>query len=138
MIKFLSFALIIVGIASCTSKQASPDAISRAQSIIPKPVSISVGSNSIRWEEPIAIIAQTEEEKKVAQFVLEFFQMKKIEASIVTESDKDNPISLIITDTPDLGKEGYSLISGEEGVIIKANTSAGLFYGVQSFLQMMT
>ncbi len=37
----------------------------------------------------------------------------------------------------DLGTEGYELISGDEGVTIRALSPNGLFYGVQTFLQMI-
>jgi len=138
MNKFLSLLLIFIGFTSCTTKRAGPDLTNRAQSIIPKPVSVSIGTNFIHWDSSIAIIAKTEEEKKAAQFILEFFQMKNIEASIVSEFENKNSISLVITNMPDLGNEGYSLVSNDEGVVIKANSGAGLFYGVQSFLQMIT
>jgi len=36
-----------------------------------------------------------------------------------------------------IGNEGYYLTSNAQGVVLKANTSAGLFYGVQTLLQLM-
>jgi hexosaminidase len=36
-----------------------------------------------------------------------------------------------------IGKEGYSLIASPTGIIISANTKAGLFYGMQTFLQLL-
>jgi len=38
---------------------------------------------------------------------------------------------------PALGTEGYSLIVTPQGVTIRGATSAGLFYGAQSFLQLL-
>jgi len=35
-----------------------------------------------------------------------------------------------------LGKEGYSLVSSAKGVIITANTTSGLFYGIQTLFQL--
>ncbi len=48
-------------------------------------------------------------------------------------------IHLVLNATPDvkLGKEGYSLVSTPERVTIQANQAAGLFYGVQSLLQLL-
>ncbi|WP_448702284.1 beta-N-acetylhexosaminidase [Mucilaginibacter sp. AW1-3] len=40
------------------------------------------------------------------------------------------------TDTV-IGNEGYYLTSNTQGIMLKANTSAGLFYGVQTLLQLM-
>lgn len=36
-----------------------------------------------------------------------------------------------------LGSEGYKLTSSNSGLVIQANTQAGLFYGIQSFLQII-
>jgi len=36
-----------------------------------------------------------------------------------------------------LGKEGYHLWVGKKGIIIKANEPAGLFYGVQTLIQLL-
>lgn len=48
-------------------------------------------------------------------------------------------IKLIINDTEDatLGTEGYHLNVTPKQVIIRANQPAGLFYGVQSFIQLL-
>jgi hypothetical protein len=37
----------------------------------------------------------------------------------------------------DLGNEGYSISSSSDGVIVNAHSSAGLFYGVQTLLQLI-
>jgi hexosaminidase len=36
-----------------------------------------------------------------------------------------------------IGKEGYTLVSSPKGVIISANSPAGLFYGMQTLLQLL-
>jgi len=48
-------------------------------------------------------------------------------------------IQLNLNSTPDqkLGKEGYTLISTTKGVVISANQPAGLFYGMQTLLQLL-
>lgn len=38
--------------------------------------------------------------------------------------------------TPDLGKEGYLLNITPQSIVIRANTAAGLFYGIQSLRQL--
>ena len=38
---------------------------------------------------------------------------------------------------PTLGKEGYTLVSSANGVVITANEPAGLFYGMQTLLQIL-
>jgi hexosaminidase len=46
-------------------------------------------------------------------------------------------LELLVSPEPALGKEGYRLQSGPNGVLIQANEVAGLFYGVQTFRQLL-
>src|SRR4030095_8406650 len=46
-------------------------------------------------------------------------------------------ISLNKTPDPELGNEGYQLLVTPKKVTINANQPAGIFYGVQSFLQLL-
>lgn len=46
-------------------------------------------------------------------------------------------VRLELTGDRDLGAEGYRLSVGKKGVLITAASPAGLFYGVQSFLQLL-
>ncbi|GAB3893272.1 beta-N-acetylhexosaminidase [Spirosoma agri] len=41
------------------------------------------------------------------------------------------------TPNPKLGKEGYTLDASSKGVVITANEPAGLFYGMQSLIQLL-
>lgn len=43
-----------------------------------------------------------------------------------------NPI-----ENPTIGKEGYQLAINTKGIVIKANQAAGLFYGVQTLMQLL-
>ncbi|MBO9635930.1 MAG: family 20 glycosylhydrolase [Chitinophagaceae bacterium] len=59
-------------------------------------------------------------------------------ANGLTKTIKANLISLELNNKEDaaLGKEGYSLQVNNKGVFIKANQPAGLFYGIQTLLQL--
>ena len=48
-------------------------------------------------------------------------------------------IKLALNSKPDtlIGKEGYRLRVGKKGIIINANDAAGLFYGVQTLVQLL-
>lgn len=46
-------------------------------------------------------------------------------------------INLNKTPDPEIGNEGYKLIVSSKQVTISANQSAGIFYGIQSFLQLL-
>ncbi|MBL7851689.1 MAG: beta-N-acetylhexosaminidase [Cyclobacteriaceae bacterium] len=49
----------------------------------------------------------------------------------------DNAIILLLEEHPDWGDEGYALTVDEDRVRISANHPAGLFYGVQTLLQIL-
>ena len=59
----------------------------------------------------------------------------KISASQASKSR----IQLNLNAAPDqkLGKEGYTLVSNSKGIVITANQPAGLFYGIQTLLQLL-
>lgn len=59
--------------------------------------------------------------------------------SLKTRMDKTGSIRLNLNASPDpqLGNEGYTLESGPRIVIITANQPAGLFYGIQTLLQLL-
>lgn len=52
---------------------------------------------------------------------------------------KGGGIQLLINMEPDtvLGNEGYTLVSSPKGVVLRANKPAGLFYGMQTLLQLL-
>jgi hexosaminidase len=59
--------------------------------------------------------------------------------SLKADQDKSATIQFNLNRKPDeqLGKEGYTLTSDPKGVTITANETAGLFYGMQTLLQLM-
>jgi len=58
--------------------------------------------------------------------------------SIKAQPNKSGSIQLNLNAVPviQIGKEGYTLVSSPEGVVIAANEPAGLFYGMQTLLQL--
>jgi hexosaminidase len=45
-------------------------------------------------------------------------------------------LNLNTIENPKIGEEGYTLVSSANGVVIEANKTAGLFYGMQTLLQL--
>jgi hexosaminidase len=107
-------------------------------SIIPEPVSLVEKKGNFILPKIIDISAPKLENESVS-----FLQDKLTKAtgyqSFVNRKGKVGQIKLALTNTPlsDLGKEGYTLNVNTAGVTIKANTQAGLFYGVQTLLQLL-
>ncbi len=109
-------------------------------SVIPIPAQLQkgIGYFTLNNLTRIAVPAQQADVYKVASY----FAVKIKPATgynlMITESSQSG-IQLGINSKPDtrIGKEGYTLEVTTDNVFIKANTSAGLFYGVQTLLQLL-
>lgn len=59
--------------------------------------------------------------------------------SLVPLQGKNGAISVVLSDKPlkSIGNEGYTLESNEKGILVTANKPAGLFYAVQTLMQIL-
>ena len=130
MVKSFYRLVLLLLVISCTPQEKkSTDALS----VIPKPVSITTGSDVIQLKENINL-SYPNEGKAAGEFLAAFFATKEI--SVTSESDTQISFTLVSDST--LGAEGYTLVSNQNGVTIQAATTAGLFYGVQSLIQLVS
>jgi hexosaminidase len=104
--------------------------------IVPKPVSVEMKPGTKEWKNGITVVAVSPEEKQVAELLKEFLRQKNIISSIQSKATGENVIILSIGTNDGIGTEGYRLQVNKMNATINANTGAGLFYGVQSFLQL--
>jgi len=108
--------------------------------IIPEPVSLVEKAGVYVLPDPITIVSPSD---KAMTFVNEYLRNKLSTATgrqvFVEERNTRPAIRLMLNSKPDnqIGNEGYTFSSSSEGVIIKANMPAGLFYGVQTFFQLL-
>jgi hexosaminidase len=108
--------------------------------IIPEPVSLVEKGGVYVLPDPIIIVSSSDKEMT---FVNDYLRNKLSVATgrqVVVEERSSRPaIRLMLNSKPDnqIGNEGYTFSSSSEGVIIKANMPAGLFYGVQTFFQLL-
>src|SRR5688572_16190486 len=132
MIKSFVSLLIIILITACGTQETkpSPDSFS----IVPVPAKLTAGTGTLQWSESVSIVADADGEPS-AEFLSEFFSTKGVS---VSESDSPYPITMKITSDSTLGQEGYTLAVNQDGVSISAQTGAGLFYGVQSLIQLIS
>lgn len=107
--------------------------------IIPEPVSLKKNDGKFLLPSTVIIEAAHDNEiRNVAAYLKEKLQAPTgLPVSIVTTSSSP-AIRLSINKQKDnnIGDEGYTLSVTSNGVLIKANTAAGLFYGVQTLLQL--
>jgi len=105
--------------------------------IIPKPVEISMQKGVFVLTKDAKISFNNSKCNEIAEMLV-----KKLNTptgfNLKAVMGIKGSIQLNINLTQDnvLGKEGYSLVSSAKGVIITANTTSGLFYGIQTLFQL--
>lgn len=111
-----------------------------AVALIPEPVSLTVGNGRYTLPRELVIAAdQTPQLAHTVNYLKEKLSVPTGYNVTVSASEAQPAIRLQLLKTPDtqLGKEGYKLSVAANGAVISANEPAGIFYGVQSLLQLL-
>ena len=103
--------------------------------IIPKPASLELPGGTYTLDSESSIIFSDESLSEVAVLVKEFVSnVSALNPDIVSESGEKG-ISLGISEG--LDTEAYELVINEEGIAIDGGSEAGVFYGLQSLIQLI-
>ena len=129
--KNLLFFFLVVLI---TSVQAQNNTLN----LIPQPVELKVGKGTYTVTKSTSIGYNNHESHEIAEMLVKKLNQAtgfSLRSSVANKA----AIQLNLNSTPDqqLGNEGYSLVSSSKGVLISANQPAGLFYGMQTLLQLL-
>ena len=124
-------------LASCGETPTQQMPYNAGINLIPNPVSLVQNEGSFKLSkntvfsatDPGAITVSSYFASKINQATGYQLQIGNKEAS--------NGIALIIDNTLDTNDEGYTLDVTAKGVTVKAKTAQGLFYGMQSFMQLL-
>src|ERR1700730_16162276 len=107
--------------------------------IIPEPVTLTRTSGQFSLPKNITIEAGSQPELKQAIAFLKDRLTDAAGAQVVVNKTAPNAtIRLVMNKASDatIGKEGYRLSVTPKNIVIKANQPAGLFYGVQTLMQL--
>jgi hexosaminidase len=106
--------------------------------IIPQPVEVQPGSGAFLITKSTTLGFNKAEAGPVAGMLLEKLNMST-GFTLPFKQGKGNAVQFNLNDTPDskIGKEGYRLEVTPKSVVISANEPAGLFYGMQTLLQLL-
>jgi len=116
--------------------------ISQQKSIalIPEPVQLVQKTGAFTFPKNINIAAANNTQVKYAARYLQGKLAKATGYTVnIAERTTAATVALLLNKTADktLGKEGYKLFVTSKNISIQANDAAGLFYGVQTLLQLL-
>lgn len=139
MKKTLLFCAVAVAcvISSCTQEPIKQAIYNQGINIIPQPVSLVQNDGSYKLSKEIVFYAPTEEAKTIAAFFATKLQPSTGFTITTTDKESKNGISLLIDESIQVNDEGYTLDVTTKNVVIKAKTAQGLFYAMQTFLQLL-
>ena len=131
----LCMALAMGLFTSCNTQSVSDKVYNQGINLIPTPVSLHQYDGKFILTSSTTFQAQTEESKTVADFFA-----KKLKTSTgydLAVSELEGEIKLAINPELDMNDEGYKLEVTSQNILISAKTPAGLFYGMQTVLQLL-
>lgn len=129
----LSFLALSIACAALAQRDKSLSEIN----IVPRPVELTASKGSLDLNKRASFIELTGANVSLSVLLDEFLKAKDVETGHEPKT-KGFPIKLGLTAVKNdvLGDEGYTLSVSKKGVSIQANTEAGLFYGIQTFIQL--
>ena len=127
--QFIFFFLTI-----CTMVQAQTNAVQ----LIPKPVELQLATGVFTLTNATTVSYDKPESQAIANILTQRLNTPT-GFSLKAQSGKTGIIRLNINAQPnaELGNEGYTLDATPQGVTIAANQTAGLYYGVQTLIQLL-
>ena len=106
--------------------------------LIPQPVEMQQSAGSYTLSKATTISFNKPEARKVADMLTQKLNTST-GFSLAAQQGKSGMIQLNLNDAPNtqLGNEGYVLEATTKGVVITANQAGGLFYGMQTLVQLL-
>ena len=133
-----------LGIASVfLAAAAAVPSVVRADAgdVIPRPAKVTAGAGQFTLSDHAAVCVDDEALRDTARVLVDLLAKPMGAAPALTVVHGNAPAGAVLLTRkgadPSLGDEGYALSVRPDGVTIRAGTTAGLFYGVQSLRQML-
>ena len=131
--------LLMLFVAFSTAATAQNDPY---MGVIPAPVSVSKGKGEFKLD-PETIILVDSTENRAVRYLVDYLKRNGFVNTVVDINRVNkknyslkNTISLSSNFKGEMADEGYSLLVSENQVLIEGR-NAGLFYGVQTFIQLI-
>lgn len=122
-------------LAFCAEPQGEVKSYNQGINIIPTPQSLVQQDGFFRLNSHTAITAVSPEAKTIAEFFAA--KMRTSTGLDIQVAEKGNILLSLDSSLDVPNDEGYSLEVSKDAVKVVAKTTQGLFYGMQSFLQLL-
>lgn len=137
MKRIILFSLVLISFTDLYSQRASR----RRISVIPQPVLLERGKSDQEFLLPsrlTIVIPKNEEVKKIATLFANQYKTVTNQEVLLKEGMTALPNSIFLSLSTDktIPKEGYRLKVSKTGITIFAAEPAGIFYGIQTLLQL--
>lgn len=128
----------LVFFSACSEPPTQQKSYNQGINVIPKPVSLVQNDGSFKLKKNTVLSAPTAEAKTIADFFAAKMNSSTGYALTVTDqAEKSNAIVLLIDESLDVNHEGYTLDVTPSAVTVKGKTPQGLFYGMQTLMQLL-
>lgn len=130
----LAASALLLTCMSCSDKSCGAESGKLALIPVPQELTAGTGCFTLTRNAAVTFDQSNEELKGIAAYLNE-----KIAPATGFELpiEKHGKIEFKLTDDASLGEEGYRLKVKQSDILITANKPAGIFYGVQTLLQML-
>ena len=133
-----AFAMTLLLISCGDTANRALKEYNQGINIIPKPQNLVLNKGSFRLNEKTSFYASTPASRTIASFFAAKIQNATGYSMNVSDSEvAKNVILLQIETSLDVNDEGYTLEVTPSAVVVKAKAPQGLFYGMQSFMQLL-
>ncbi|MDR1258895.1 MAG: family 20 glycosylhydrolase [Tannerellaceae bacterium] len=129
----------LVVLSSCHCGTAEEKVYNQGINIIPAPLSLVNNEGVFTVNKNTTFYASSPEGRTVAEFFAARLNLSTGYRLGVSGkgADAGNTIALITDPSADVGDEGYTLDVAPHNVAVRARTAQGLFYGMQTFMQLL-
>lgn len=134
LFKYVAAIFVFITIISCGSRSSSA-------SIIPKPVSVSLNNNDFTFTKDTEIFfnSDNKELKFCGEYLSNIFKKSTGNGLKMSPHNdfKDTGIVFNINKKLKIKDDGYKIKISNKKIVITAKSSSGIFYGVQTLLQLL-
>ena len=132
------FGIVILFFVGCKQEVQKTDWQITDLQIVPRPKQIALGKGYFELNEKTCLRYNSfSEEIRIADNLTKAIEEKTLWTIRSADAVRQNVICFALDSLSDIPAEGYRLAITPEKVEFKAKTSAGLFYGLQTFLQLL-